>query len=963
MKYNTVFVFILIQYFITFLTCNNNNTEISHFKTVHITDEPVFLNSSKHMLYLQKLQGYEFIKFVNPFFGTDRGGNKFPGCLHPFGMVKVGGDFRHLTNHLKIDSYAGYQRQGYLRQVSMLHVSGTGGSPTYGIIGQLPVIINRDRYNFDENKLNIGLFDIGNGIERAQPDSGHIGYYKISLKNNVDIEFTSGKKTGYLKYTLNQINTNEDFYVLFNLTEHLQSFNRPWWSQQFEFGKLFINDDGKSYEGKVTIKNGWSSTDAYSVYFYGEFNQQFDSFVKFKTKPKTRKFKFGFGSKTNRNLAGMFKFDNQKIMDNPLESKIGISYHSINQAKNNCLDDFNNQWDFDKMVFKNIDVWKEEVFDKVTEVTSCDNTVLDKFYNSLYGSHLMPTEKSGIESPFYNIPLPKFSTGWIDKLNEVEEKRIAQIQNFENQSFKNITSIDYHIFEKEENQNNTNRNTNLIKNEWLKKSRKNKIQIVGQEPICEDFEMPSLNTPYYDDWFTIWDTYRTLHPLLFIIQPEKSKDMINSLSLIAEYEIFPPDGRSASRSGRTQGGSNSDILISEAISKKIVYDKFEKCRLYKASWRNANIIPPYINDISASDATNKFGRGALQDWIELGFVSTDFTRSLTRTVEYSNNDFSVALTANDVGENDVVVQEYLRRSRNWANLWNPDLSLEHYNYSGFLNPKMGTNTRGIYRNNPLAKRNANLNQFISNYNPADCGGCYWGDHSYEGTSIEYMFSINHDIPHLISLIGEEKFEERLDDLYNLHCSPIKAIESGLKFKFKSLSGRNCGFADVANEPSFGAGYLYSYINMQDKTAATIDFLTTVEFQTGSKAIPGNSDSGAMESWLWFGLIGIYPVPGTDLYLIGTPQLSHLKINDKLEIEVKNLNCSQDNGKRQNIYIKSVTLNGENLQRSWLKHDELFENKIENEPNHLIFEMTLEPLGWDKEYKTPPSYDKILYKNY
>lgn len=917
------------------------------------------MQTNKHALAFKDILGYEFIQYVNPFFGTERGGNKFPGCLYPFGMVKIGGDFRHLKNYLKVDSYAGYQKQGYLRQVSMLHVSGTGGSPTYGVIGQLPVVINKNNNNLNTlfkksqnlKKENL-FFNIKNGIERRSPDSSHLGYYNIQLKNNVDIEFTSGKKTGYLKYTLQEINNDEDFFIFVNLTEHLHSYNRPWWSQHFEQGNMNVGSDMKSYQGRLTIKNGWSSTESYSVYFYGEFNQKFKNIIDINSTPTLNKINFMF--KDKRKVAVLFKFEKHKIMQNPLEAKIGVSYHSIKQAKLNCFEDFQNNWNFDNLVYKNINFWKENVFDRVSNVSSNDSLVLDKFYNSLYGSHLMPTDKSGTESPFYNVHYPNDLYFRAESISQNENKEVNSTVN------SNMVSLLHKEQLESENQTlkeYTNLTASLMMQDWLKKSQKQVLKTIGEEPKCEYLETPSFETPYYDDWFTIWDTYRSLHPLLFIIQPEKSKDMINTLSLISDYELFPPDGRSASRTGRTQGGSNSDILISEAIAKRIVTDENDKCKLYKASWRNANIIPPYIKDKAAKDSTNKFGRGALHDWIELHFVSTDYSRSLTRTVEYSNNDFSVALTAKLFGENDSYVQQYLKRSRNWIHLWNTDLSLANYDYNGFLNPKIGTNKRGKFKYN-LYESNPNLGKFITDYNPADCKGCYWGDHSYEGTAIEYMFSLNHDILFLVSLVGPKEFEHRLDDMYNLFCSQEKAEDSGLKFKFKSLSGKNCGFADVANEPSFGAGYLYNYVNLQDKTAATIDFITSVEFVTGAQALPGNSDSGAMEAWLWFGLIGIYPISGTSLYLIGTPQLTHLNINNKLIIEARNLNPEKKSGKRQNIFINKVVLNGKTLQRSWLRHEELFQI-TGSSPNRLVFEMRANPIGWDKEFPTPPSYEQIL----
>lgn len=874
---------------------------------------PQFLTSSEYTTSLTNSPDYNFINYVNPFYGTERGGNKFPGVLYPFGLVKIGGDFRHATNYLKTDSYAGYQKHGYLRQISLLHVSGTGGSPTYGVVGQLPLLLDND--------IDMYQYDIGMGIARNKPDSAHLGYYNIDLSNDVKVEFTAGSKSAMLKYTVNDTAANKDFYVLVNTTEHLNSFNRPWWSQRVSDSKIMINENMQSYEGFIEVTNGWSSTDSYKVYFFAEFDRKFESIIAHTNKQLENK----DAAFTNEFF---FKFD---TTNSTLMSKIGVSYHSIEQARINLLSDFSENFDFEGQVLKVIDVWKEEVFDQIVEIKSQDEVVLDKFYNSLYGSHLMPTDKSGVESPFYRIPNSNYS-------EEVHHSFYSS-----NYSLNSISD--------------------LTMNSGIKQ--------VGLEPICSYIKVPGSDTAYYDDWFTLWDTYRTLHPLLFIMQPNRSRDMVNTLSLISEYEGFAPDGRSGGRSGRTQGGSNSDMVISEAIRKKIVTSPLEKCRLYKTSWKNANVLPPYCYDRSAKDSTNKFGRGALEDWVTLDYVSTDFSRSLTRTVEYSNNDFGLAMISLEMGDDKMVTNEYLRRSRNWINLWNDELALQSYDYKGFLNPKVGLQTRGKFKSKKLGvdaesifKRKRKFGSFLKRYNPADCDGCYWGDHSYEGTSIEYMFSINHDMTKLISILdgGADEFEQRLDDLYNLYCSEDQAKMSGLKYKFKSLSGKNCGFADVANEPSFGAGYLYNYINHQDKTAATLDFLTTVEFGVGTQGIPGNSDSGAMESWLWFGLVGFYPVPGTDIYLIGTPQIETLNIRNKLIIKAYNLDPDEFNDNiRKNIYIEKVILNGITLERNWLKHGELFSEESDV-INVLEFYMVPQPVCWDALFESPPTYDELLYLN-
>ncbi|CAI8504968.1 unnamed protein product [Hanseniaspora opuntiae] len=873
---------------------------------------PIFLKYSNFTSFLMNQHGYNFLNYVDPFYGTERGGNRFPGVLYPFGMVKVGGDFRHATNHLKTDSYAGYQKHGFLRQISLLHVSGTGGSPTYGVVGQMPLLL--------ESNTDLKSYDLGMGIERKKPDTSHLGYYKIQLSNSIDIEFTAAKKSSIIRYTVQEDYKNKHFVILVNTTECLNSFNRPWWSQKVVNSKIMINEDQKSYKGFIEVANGWASTDSFIVYYYAEFDKMFKNVHSYSNKQMEDENEF-------YNLAAFFDFGGNVTK---LTTKIGVSYLSIEQAKINLENDFGKAFDFNGQVIKTINIWKNEVFDKVTELEVQDSIVLEKFYNSLYGSHLMPTDKSGVESPFYLTP----------NSNNILELTKS---NFDNKFSLNMIS-------------------DMISASGIRQ--------VGFEPFCERVKIPNNTTAYYDDWFTLWDTYRTLHPLLFIVQPQKSKDMINSLALISEYEGFAPDGRSGGRSGRTQGGSNSDIVISEAFRKNIVTDLLERCRLYRTSWRNANTLPPYFFDRSAKDSTNKFGRGALEDWVSLDYVSTDFSRSLTRTVEYSNNDFCLAIMSSEMGEDNIVTNEYLRRSRNWINLWDKNLELNGYNYKGFLCPKHGLQTRGKYKSikndvepENIFKRKHKTGSFLKEYNPADCGGCYWGDHSYEGTSIEYMFSINHDITKLISILdgGAKEFEQRLDDLYNLNCDEDQAKESqDSSTKFKSLSGKNCGFADVANEPSFGAGYLYNYIGNQDKTAATIDFLTTVEFGVGTRGIPGNSDSGAMESWLWFGLIGFYPVPGTDIYLIGTPQIERLNIRNKLLIKVYNLDPDEyRNNVRKNVFIEKVKLNDKILERNWMKHGELFD-ELHGSLNILEFFMAHEPLHWDAQFEPPPTFEELLH---
>ena len=129
--------------------------------------------------------------------------------------------------------------------------------------------------------------------------------------------------------------------------------------------------------------------------------------------------------------------------------------------------------------------------------------------------------------------------------------------------------------------------------------------------------------------------------------------------------------------------------------------------------KDAEVVP--FNTYNPTDFTNgiKEGRGALYDWIPLGYVSSDLsTRCISRTVEYSLNDFALAQVAKDLAPEDM--QKYLNRSAQWQNIW--DRSIEHKSFTGFLAPKFSNGTFNL-----------------TDYNPALCGDCEWSSITYEAT--------------------------------------------------------------------------------------------------------------------------------------------------------------------------------------------------------------------------------------
>lgn len=165
--------------------------------------------------------------------------------------------------------------------------------------------------------------------------------------------------------------------------------------------------------------------------------------------------------------------------------------------------------------------------------------------------------------------------------------------------------------------------------------------------------------PSYDDYYTLWDTFRCLNSLYILIAPERAVGMVRSLIDIWRYEQFMPDGRSGNSNGQVQGGSNSDNVLSDALVKGL-QGGINWTDAYAAMKMNAEITPPNNYDVGDPTGSTLEGRGALPDWLQYGYLTPNYDRSVSRTVEYSLNDFSLSQVAAVVAPDEQ--EKYLNRS-------------------------------------------------------------------------------------------------------------------------------------------------------------------------------------------------------------------------------------------------------------------------------------------------------------
>ncbi|UJO24429.1 uncharacterized protein CLAFUR5_13754 [Fulvia fulva] len=408
----------------------------------------------------------------------------------------------------------------------------------------------------------------------------------------------------------------------------------------------------------------------------------------------------------------------------------------------------------------------------------------------------------------------------------------------------------------------------------------------GENPLWESTE------PYYDSYYCIWDSFRSIHSLITILDPYSQIQMIRSLIEIYRQEGWLPDCRMSLCKGFTQGGSNADVVLADT------YVKFGKLATdYGVDWDTA--YEALVKD--AEDEPLNWsveGRGGLHSWKTLNYVPTEdydpygvgpFTRSISRTVEYAYDDYCIAEVARGLG-NQGDYEKYVTNSDYWKNMWKADetsaINGTDTGFTGFLQSKFLNGTWGYQ--DPIFC--SPLLNFTSCYLNPD------GHETYEGSSWLYSFFVPHDMASLITTMGgPTTFVKRLDYLH----------ESGLLY--------------IGDEQGFLPVFQYHYAGRPGKSAERAHFYIPSQFNDTIAGIPGNDDSGAMGSFVALTMMGIFPNPGQDVYLITPPFFEEVSIRNKLtgkKATIKNINFDAD---YQNIYIQSATLDGKPYTKNWISH--------------------------------------------
>ncbi|ESU29814.1 alpha-1,2-mannosidase [Flavobacterium limnosediminis JC2902] len=370
--------------------------------------------------------------------------------------------------------------------------------------------------------------------------------------------------------------------------------------------------------------------------------------------------------------------------------------------------------------------------------------------------------------------------------------------------------------------------------------------------------------------FSLWDTYRALHPLFNILQPKRNNDMAHSMMKHYEQSAqkMLPIWSHHANDNWCMSGYHSVSVVADAILKNVY-------------------TGDPIKALEACVATaKKLNYEGIGDYIDKGFIPAEKSGiSVSNTLEYAYDDWAIAQLAKKVNRQDVY-EEFMRRSGNWKN--NFDKS------SGFMRPKLADGT---------FKKEFDI---LSTH----------GQGFIEGNSWNYSFFVPHDPMGLIAIMGGQKsFTQKLDKLFSMNLPDTFFAETEDITRDGIIGGYVHG-----NEPAHHVAYLYNWTNQPWKTQEKIRTILKMQYKPTPDGLGGNDDCGQMSAWFIFSSLGFYPVaPGSNDYAIGSPSVDYAKLNleNGKSFEIKVLNQSD-----KNIYVSNMTLNDKPLSKYFITYEDI-----------------------------------------
>ncbi|WP_294269931.1 GH92 family glycosyl hydrolase [uncultured Chryseobacterium sp.] len=372
--------------------------------------------------------------------------------------------------------------------------------------------------------------------------------------------------------------------------------------------------------------------------------------------------------------------------------------------------------------------------------------------------------------------------------------------------------------------------------------------------------------------FSIWDTYRALHPFFNIIQPKRNNDMVQSM--MAHYRQFSmkmlPIWSHYANDNWCMSGYHSVSVVADAIIKgNYSGDPHEALKAC----------------VETADKRDYEGIGY---YIDKGYIPAEKNgTSVSNTLEYAYDDWAIAQLAKHLGETEIYTR-FIRRSENWKNNFDPG--------TGFMRPRLQD---GSFK--------AGFNELSTH-----------GQGFIEGNSWNYSFFVPQNPAALIKVMGgKKKFASRLDQLFTMHL-PDEFFADTEDITREGIIG---GYVH-GNEPAHHVAYLYNWAGQPWKTQAQVRRILNMQYKAAPDGLGGNDDTGQMSAWYILSSMGFYPVaPGSDMYAIGSPAVDSaiLTLENGKTFRIESI----DQGP-ENVYVKKVLLNGKEIKDFTLRHSDIMD---------------------------------------
>lgn len=412
-----------------------------------------------------------------------------------------------------------------------------------------------------------------------------------------------------------------------------------------------------------------------------------------------------------------------------------------------------------------------------------------------------------------------------------------------------------------------------------------------------DKEIHSAETPNYTV-FSLWDTYRALHPFFTIAKPTYNQELIRALLRKHEEGGVMPMWELASNYTGTMIGSHSVSVIADAYLKgdRDFDTDLALEAMIKAVTYDTTVAKDYVRDGGHANL-----KSTAKLWIDkYGYVPSDIEPvAVSQALELAYNYWCIAKVAEDMGKQEIA-KEYFEKAGTYKVYFDKE--------TGFMRGK---------------KKDGSWNEPFDPYNSD-----HWKTDYVEGNAWQWKWYVPQDVNGLIELFGgNETFSHKLDELFQA-SSELSGDE--VPGDITGLIGQYVH----GNEPSHHIAYLYNYAGKPWKTQEIVAQIVQDFYSDKPDGLAGNEDCGQMSAWYLLNSMGFYPVtPGESSYSIGTP------LFDEVKVSLENGNTftvKRVNGGGKNIYVKRMKLDGKTLDKPFIEHADIMAGKT------LTFEMSNKP---------------------